>query len=829
MTKAYYAHIRKANGSMLDAKASAEERQCISEHLLQTGMLAQAFSGKIRLNSAGKLMGLLHDLGKYSDQFQHYLLSAQGLLDQDCDDFIDAAASKGKIDHSTAGAQYVACRLKQYGKPGLLYGRLLALGMASHHSGLIDSLGIDGTDVFGKRMEKCDSKTHLSECNSRLEPPVTEAVNALFSASSFLPGEIHAWHARLTEKRTGILAAFHFGLAARFLLSCLRDADCIDSACFEEPMQKALYFDKPPVDWSTLAGKLERHLASKNSSADAASPLSALRRKIADDCLSRAKDERGLFTLTVPTGGGKTLSSLRFALHHAQERGLDRIIYIIPYTSIIDQNAQVARDILEADEEPGSVVLEHHSNILPEKESWFGKHLSQNWDAPIVFTTMVQYLEALFGSGTSTVRRMHNLANSVLIFDEIQTLPPRLTHLFCNALNFLIEECASSAVLCTATQPLLGNLPKPEYGQLALDREREIMPNPAELFAELQRVEFVNHCEQPMPLEEIGALALEEMKKSGSCLVVANTKRWARNLYDFCRRKDVEHVFYLSTALCPAHRMAVIEEITELLKAEKPVLCLSTQLIECGVDISFGAAIRFAAGLDSILQTAGRCNRNGERRNGLGRVHIVRPPDGEENLARLPEIREGKSAALRILREYADCSAPEKDLSEPERIERYFTYYFHNPEQAGKMRYNVPPEKAGRSDTLLNLLGANNLNPGQTPPALSLLRQSFKTAAECFQAIDSPARGVIVPYGEGKDIIAALNSPSGQQNVHALLRRAQRYTVNLYPYEIERMLRNGVLYSVNGLEDVLYLGKSGYDQEFGVVQDARGDYEGIHA
>ncbi len=153
MTKAYYAHIRKANGSMLDAKASAEERQCISEHLLQTGMLAQAFSGKIRLNSAGKLMGLLHDLGKYSDQFQHYLLSAQGLLDQDCDDFIDAAASKGKIDHSTAGAQYVASRLKQCGKPGLRYGRLLALGMASHHSGLIDSLAIDGTDAFGNVME----------------------------------------------------------------------------------------------------------------------------------------------------------------------------------------------------------------------------------------------------------------------------------------------------------------------------------------------------------------------------------------------------------------------------------------------------------------------------------------------------------------------------------------------------------------------------------------------------------------------------------------------------------------------------------------------------
>jgi len=803
----YLAHVRKADSA----------KQPLRRHLLETAELAEKFAQKIGLPSCGRLLGLLHDLGKYSEQFQRYLASAAGLLNQDQDGFLpDAAAYKGKIDHSTAGAQYVFSRLKQYGAKGRLYGRMLALPMASHHSGLINSLDPDGDDAFIQRMSKKEPQAHLTESfeQMRMEPEVFQELEALFTADGSVTDELSARHVRLFQKDSANGAAFRHGLFVRFLTSCLLDADRIDSACFEFPEQEAIYNVKETPLWRALSIKLEQELAAK----DATLPINALRRDIAKRSLARATDRQGLFTLTVPTGGGKTLSSLGFALRHAQEHHLEHIFYIIPYTSIIDQNAEVARRILEAGEEPGSVVLEHHSNIMPDKETWRGKLLAQNWDSPIIFTTMVQFLETLFKTGTGKTRRMHNLARSVLVFDEIQTLPPRLTYLFCNALNFLVEECGSSAMLCTATQPLLGRLPKPENGRLDLGPKREIMENPAELFTALRRVDFVNHCDKGMTLEEIGVLALEELAQSASCLVVTNTKKWAENVYRFCGESGIEHVFYLSTRLCPAHRMDVLAEIIRLLEAKTPVLCVSTQLIECGVDISFGAAIRFAAGLDSILQTAGRCNRHKECER--GRVHIVTPPEGQENLKYLPDIKAGKSACLRVLRDFEDSAGAGCDLSDPKLVEQYFEYYFY--ERAAEMAYNVRASDAGRDDTLLNMLGLNALNTGRAK-APEMLRQSFAAAASCFQAVDSAGRGVIVPYGEGRDLIAELYSLSGRYDVRNLLRRAQRYTVNVYPEKLVLLQRQNAVRGVPDMEDILCLEEGWYDAKLGLLEEGLGE------
>lgn len=803
----YVAHVRESDKST----------QELRHHLLGTADLAANFAAKAGMASCGRLMGLLHDFGKYSEEFQRYITSATGLRDQDHDDFLaDAAVHKGRIDHSTAGAQYVFSRLKSSDFPRLLYGRMLALPMASHHSGLINSMDENGIDVFFRRLSKAEPQAHLLASFNRMDPEVAQALEKLFAPGGDVgvAGELAACQTRLRQKKTANVAAFAHGLTVRFLLSCLLDADRIDSACFAFPDQETVYRVKPHPDWAALSAKLERELAAK----DAGSPINSLRKNIADACLARAIDCQGLFPLTVPTGGGKTLSSLRFALNHAREHHLEHIFYIIPYTSIIDQNARVARNILEAGEEPGSVILEHHSNLLPDQETWRGKLLAQNWDAPVIFTTMAQFLETLFGAGTGKARRMHNLARSVLVFDEIQTLPPRLVYLFCNALNFLMDECGSSAVLCTATQPLLGRPPQPENGRLDLAPEREIMANPADLFAALRRVEFIDRSAQNMTLEQIGSLALDELARAGSCLVVANTKKWAEDVYRFCREHGVEHIFYLSTALCPAHRMHVLDKVTRLLKDGVSVLCVSTQLIECGVDISFGAAIRFAAGLDSILQTAGRCNRHGECKR--GRVHIVKPPEGQEHLDRLPDILNGKRECLRVLREFADKAGAVGDLSDPAVVEQYFEYYFYS--QARDMPYPVPASRAGQTDTLLNMLGLNALAGGSGAP--EMLRQSFATAASCFQAVDSAGRGVIVPYGEGREIITELHSASGRYDWRRLLRRAQRYTINVFPWALERLQSQRAVRGIPELEDVLCLDGRWYTDEYGLVKDAKGGF-----
>ncbi len=319
-----------------------------------------------------------------------------------------------------------------------------------------------------------------------------------------------------------LVAQNHVGLLVRFLFSCLIDADRVDSACFENPARVKYITDRESFQWDSLILRIEDHLGSFKQEY----PIDRLRREIAEYCLNAAKRDKGTFTLTVPTGGGKTLASLRFALHHAKIHEMDRVIYIIPFTSIIDQNAQVARQILEPEGiEPGSVVLEHHSNLTPEKQTWRSKVISENWDAPIVFTTNVQFLETLFGSGTRGARRMHQLANSVLIFDEIQTLPINCIHLFNNAINFLVEQCGSTVVLCTATQPLLNRVDA-HKGAIKLHEGSEIISDVRQLFDDLKRVEVLNDSKPGgWLLEEVAELTQEETLAVGSCLVIVNNKK----------------------------------------------------------------------------------------------------------------------------------------------------------------------------------------------------------------------------------------------------------------------------------------------------------------
>ncbi|MEC4678638.1 MAG: CRISPR-associated helicase Cas3' [Nitrospirota bacterium] len=800
----------------------AHKNHTLEQHLLGVADKAKHFATKLKLSPQAELIGLLHDVGKYSARFQTYIQSAIGLINEDEDDYVDAQGLKGKIDHSSAGAQLIWEAFSKHGDMGEIAGQILALCVASHHSGLIDCLSAGSSapisDNFTRRMKKPEIKTHLQEAKNKIDAKVNARFQTLISTSDLIQGVKESIrHIMQYDLIKGIdpnhnqITQLKIGLLVRFLFSCLIDADRIDTADAEKPHLAKKRQHGNYVEWAVLIERLEKRLLEF----DDTRPIDKIRHKIADHCRDAAQRKKGIFTLSVPTGGGKTLASLRFALHHAKRYKMDRIIYVIPYTSIIDQNADVVRKILEPEQSlRGSIVLEHHSNLTPEQQSSRGKILSENWDAPVIFTTMVQLLETLFGAGTRGARRMHQLANTVLIFDEIQTVPINTVHLFCNAINFLVEHSGSSVVLCTATQPLL-NCVDASKGALKFTQDSEIMPDVVQLFDDLKRVEILNRRKPGgWKHEEVAELALHEVKASGSCLIIVNTKKSAQALFTLLRNTEGIRVFHLSTNLCPAHRKKVLAEVRTLLDNELPALCISTQLIEAGVDVDFGAVIRYTAGLDSIAQAAGRCNRNKRRK--IGRVHVVNPSD--ENLELLGDIRVGKDVTERLLEDQkSGVENFDGGMVAPQAISRYFEYYFYA--RKDEMSYSVSANLVGRDDTLLNMLSVNQLAVSEysrehnaTPDIY--LRQSFMTAAKAFKVIDAPTRGIIVPYGdEGKNLIAQLCGAFEVEKQFDLLRRAQQFTVNVFPHTLEKLKEENILHQIQEDVDVLYLVDSRYYNE----------------
>ncbi len=801
-------------------RASDSTPQYLHNHLQNVAAFSGSLSKKIRLEVAGELIGLLHDLGKYSKEFRDYINSALGLINPDEDDYVDSAAIRGKVDHSSAGAQFIWERLGKKGPMEKQIAQVLALCIASHHSGLIDCLDPDGLDTFGKRMQKTQEKTHLDEVRQVADDFVLTRAIELIDSPELTSG-VRALIQQIAKNETQRAPLQQkIGLAIRFLFSCLIDADRIDTADFEEKRLREFRPKGDYVVWKTLIARLERHLESMVPRR----PIDHLRRNISQDSLHAASRENGIYTLTVPTGGGKTLASLRFALHHANERQLDRIIYVIPFTSIIDQNAEVVRKILEPDDQPtehGKVVLEHHSSITPEQQTWREKMLCENWDAPVVYTTMVQFLESLFGSGTRGARRMHQMGNAVLIFDEIQTLPIKCVHLFNNAINFLTEQCNSTVVLCTATQPLLHEV-SAENGAIRLAPKHEIVRDVRQLFEDLKRVEV---CDQRKPggwaYTEIVRLALDELARAGSCLVIVNTKDAARQVFlACCPSDDAESFFHLSTDMCPAHRKEELKKVRERLDAGLATLCVSTQLIEAGVDVDFGVVIRSMAGLDSIAQAAGRCNRNGRPEPGI--VHLVNP--AEERLENLTDINIGRDHALHVLDDFA--KAPERYLNNllgPEALQDYYRYYFFNRQE--DMAYPVSANELGHDDSLLNLLSGNSnalqdcqRQTGKVPERL--LNQSFMAAAKVFKAIDAPTQGVIVSFGKsGADLVARLHAAYDLALEIDLLRKAQQYTVNVFPHVLEKLKQAGAVKEIKEDLRIYSLDPRYYSKQFGLATE----------
>jgi CRISPR-associated endonuclease/helicase Cas3 len=489
----------------------------------------------------------------------------------------------------------------------------------------------------------------------------------------------------------------------------------------------------------------------------------------------------------------------------------------------------VVRSILETEAaDQGRIVLEHHGNLTPEQQNWRQKMLSENWDAPVVYTTMVQFLDSLFSGGTRGARRMHQLVNSVLVFDEIQTLPINCVHLFNNAVNFLVEQCGCTVLLCTATQPLLHRVPH-TLGALKLDAKSDLMPDVTQLFADLKRVEVRNLLRpQPWSSPELATLVQSTLLDAGSVLTIVNTKDAAAKIYQACKALLDVPVYHLSTGMCPAHRKSVLADVRRMVSSGEHVVCVSTQLIEAGVDVDFGAVIRSMAGLDSIAQAAGRCNRNGLRPVGV--VTLINPAD--ENISRLHDIQLGRLKAERVLNDFQDNPAAyDHDLLGPKAMAWYYENYFYA--QQAHMPYPLQASKIGHDDTLLNLNACNDLavsachKSSPSSPALSRwLRQSFMTAAKAFQAIDAPTQGVIVPYGDqGKALCAELYAAYDIEQEAVLLKSAQQFTVNVFPHVFKKLQEGHALHEVKPDSGIYSLDARFYDPMLGLTAEPSQDME----
>ena len=694
--------------------------QTILDHLNGTAELAKAFAAPFGAESEAGYSAQLHDIGKYSDAFQKRLRGGP------------------PVDHSTAGAQ---AALQTGNVPA-------ALAIAGHHSGIPD-LGnphdtADDSTLQGRSKKKVED---FSRWNQEVTP---------------VPWSLPSWLLRSPDNLT--MAFF-----TRMLYSCLVDADFLDTETFMNGAPAPRGIGEP---LSVLLEKV-RSQAERYLHAEAASPVAQQRNAVLSACIERGKTGKpGLYALTVPTGGGKTFASLAFALEHAVAQKMSRIIYVIPYTSIIDQTAQTFSDLLGEEN-----VLAHFSGVdykLAEKDDLTPTQYrqllsSENWDAPIVVTTAVQFFESLYANRSSRCRKLHNIANSVVIFDEAQTLPNDYLKPCISAIAQLVEHYHTTAVLCTATQPALGPLFRELDPHLTL---QEISPDPALLYEVLRRV----------TLRDLGTLSTnalcEQLSAAPQVLCVVNRRKTAQEL--FAQLPD-EGSYCLTTLLCAADRRRQLDEIRLRLKQGLPCRVVSTSLIEAGVDVDFPLAYREIIGLDSLLQTAGRCNREGKYPREESIVSYFR----FEGIPLPQMLQQPVSALNTTLRKHAV-------LDTPDSIHDYFADLYRSRASLDKK-------------TILSAF-QNGIQGCMFP---------FAQVAEQFHLIETPTRTIYLPIDEGAELCATLRNGSISC---ALLRRLGIYSVECYDKQFQ------VLYDVGALEllpngAAVLLDESKYSRQTGLSMD----------
>jgi CRISPR-associated endonuclease/helicase Cas3 len=705
----YYAHTAKdADGNELPENSG--RWQPLKTHLRNVASLARKFACPLQLEAEAEMAGMLHDFGKYRDEFQSYLRGERG--------------SSVETQHSIYGAAWALEPHQQLGT---------VVAVAGHHAGLHDL-----TDV-----QSAASKPHVLTALPELERRVESELGEL-PVPPGIPAHV----------ATDLSAEFY----TRLLFSCLVDADRLDTAGW--PVKSA---EDVPLDAQLLLRQVEAERRRKHT-ANHESPLAELRNRVFDACLQAGSQPQGFFSLTVPTGGGKTLSAMAFALAHARTHGLRRVIVVIPYLSIIEQNAAEYRRVLGED-----VVLENHSSVKPrddasEEEKSRVELVSENWDAPVIVTTSVQFLESLFAASPSRCRKLHRIARSVVIFDEVQTLPAHLLQPTFSVFRELAKNYGVSFVFSSATQPAFRRSAALPDG-FAADELRELAPEPPELFRRLRRVNYhLPRGKETLDWPELADL----LAASPQVLCVVNLTRHAATLWEELTKRlsaDARPI-HLSAAMCSQHRLDLIKSIRERLREGQPCRVVSTQLIEAGVDVDFPVVWRAMGPLDSIVQVAGRCNREG--RLAAGSMHVFRPADPKY----LPPgvYRAAADQAAISLAGLGDNAS--ESLATDSGL---FAHYF---------------------DSLYQVVNTDYAQRGETSIQEDRALLRFREVARKAKVIDDSGQPVIVASDtHGRKFAAPLIeeirnrqlAPGQSRFTRADLRRLQRFMVNVHSHKFQQL------------------------------------------
>ena len=696
------------------AHSDKERVQTLKAHLEGTARLAEAFASRFGKGDWGYCCGLLHDIGKYSDDFQKKIREN----------------SMAMVDHATAGAK--VCLQK-----GGLYG-FLSYCIAGHHAGLPDTGGTQDTGsaptLEGRKRKRIPD---FSAYQREIEIPEIKSVPF--------------------DPKTVRNVDFSLSVLIRMLYSCLVDADFLDT----ENFMKSGQTERLPGDsMEVLLEQLERYVEGwlKNETIDT---VNGRRTEILRNCLEGGTAEKGIFRLTVPTGGGKTIASLAFALSHGVARHLDRVIDVIPYTSIIEQNADVFRRILGEEN-----VLENHCNVDYEssEELKSMQLASENWDKPVVVTTNVQFFESLFSNKSSRCRKLHNIANSVIILDEAQMLPLDYLKPCLAMMEELVQNYGCSIVLCTATQPALTSLFRDGANI------RELCPRMEEQFRFFERVKFRNIGN--VTEEELQARLSEEWQ----ALCVVNTRKRAQSLYQSLKGDGVYH---LSTTMYPKHRRRILETIRDRLRNGEKCVVISTSLVEAGVDLDFQTVYRQLAGIDSVIQAAGRCNREGKRLADESSVYLFQ--FGEKEI--IPGQRQQMDVAKNLLAEGWDVS----DLN---CVEEYFKRLYH--------------------------ARGTSLDKKRIMEAFSKRVFRFAQVGKEFRLIQEQTKTILVKREEeAKQLLWQMQNGGYTK---AVMRRAQQYCIQVYDQDFKNLYGAGMVRPVSeDMEDFYELENDGqYSDEMGL-------------
>lgn len=721
--------------------------QPLKNHLRNVAKLAEGFGRPLGIGAEAELAGLLHDLGKYRLEFQQYLRGQ--------------CQSGAKTQHAVFGAAWAFDCANREEKLAAT-----AFSVAGHHAGLYDAGDLPGFVGNPTLNPLGTSRELLKLCISEIGP-----LPLIPKAAEWVTDELSA------------------DLYFRLLFSCLVDADRLDTACWPGPPM----LDRPLHTHRLLEMVLAER--GRKNAANPDSPLKALRNAIFDAGLGQADLPQGFFSMTVPTGGGKTLSSMAFALAHAQHHSLRRVIVVIPYLSIIEQNAAEYRCIFGDD-----VVLENHSAVQPpldksEEEKSRLDLVTENWDAPIVVTTSVQFLESLFAAAPSRCRKLHRIPRSVVIFDEVQTLPAGLLAPTFSVFRELQRNYGVSFVFCSATQPAFrrtGSLPSDFFAAKEL---RELAPDPPSLFRQLRRVDY--HLPNPGETLDWPELA-EKLAAAKQALCVVNLTRHASNLWQELKRRlpDDEKPIHLSASMCPQHRLDLIHEIRERLASGQPCRVVSTQLIEAGVDVDFPVVCRAMGPLDSIVQVAGRCNREGRRE--AGQMYVFRPVDHKLPPGVYQSASDQAVITLATLGQHEQ--ATDRLATDPQVFADYF-------------------------QSLYQVINTDYARRGESTIQEDRSQLRFREVARKAKVIDDDGQPVIVRFKAGesivKDIRGRVPGPRQPRFTRDDLRRLQRFMVSVHTRKFQMLLGLKQIKPLLPNLELYVLDEGFYHPDLGVVIDNR--------